>query len=91
MKEADALRLLKDYPRDWAEGGKSRGRSAAELARWEQRLRDREKNIEKRERAFDEKKEDTPNKKKPGRKPAASGTEEPDGNIDNTNPEGQEE
>lgn len=73
MDEADALRMLKDYPRDWAEGGKSKGRSAAELARWEQSLKDREKNLEKREKELSEKEQDPDGGKPKGKRgrPAA--------------------
>lgn len=61
MAEAAALRMLKDYPRDWAEGGRQSGRSAAELARWEQSLKDREKNLDRREREIEAKeKQETP-------------------------------
>jgi len=52
MDEAKGLRLLKDYPRDWAEGERGNKRSASELSRWEQRLRDREKHLDEREKAL---------------------------------------
>lgn len=52
MEEAKGLRILKDYPRDWTEGERRQGRSAAELSRWEQSLKDREKNLDAREKAL---------------------------------------
>lgn len=59
LDEVKALRMLKDYPRDWVEGGRQKGRSASELSRWEQSLKDREKNLDERERAIEEREKAT--------------------------------
>lgn len=75
MEEAKGLRILKDYPRDWTEGERRKGRSAAELSRWEQSLKDREKNLDAREKALEEREAPAPDAPKKRGRPAANQNE----------------
>jgi hypothetical protein len=75
MEEAKGLRILKDYPRDWTEGERRKGRSAAELSRWEQSLKDREKNLDAREKALEERESPTPAAPKKRGRPATNQNE----------------
>jgi len=56
MKEIDALRLINGYPLDISPAGPAT-MSSANLERAEQSLRDRIANVEKREKACDEREE----------------------------------
>ena len=54
MEEAAGLRMLVDYPREFT-SSKIAGPSSEDLARREQSIRDREANLDKREKALKEK------------------------------------
>lgn len=89
MEEADGLRMLVDYPREFT-SSKIAGPSSEDLARREQSLKDRAANLDAREKALDEREaalkikesafpaddtgSDMKSKRGPGRPPKAEGT-----------------